>query len=441
MITKAPTSSRKTEKWWLFIKERFLKLAVFASVFLLVKISGFISALWLSKLVTDVGQYGLFEYALSVGLLIAIPLNVGLQVAYPYFNIKLRERGYRSLFYLHPVLYCSLIGLILIANHWWLGSLAPKHQLALLIGGIIGIQMMLSFILKSHEIISRAVLLDGGIFLVVNTYNLYIYLSGEVYRFDHLQYLLELYLMALVSISTYHFWINRQDFSWESYRDSLLFGRHLVLSSMIIIGLTNGARILIEYFLGLEQVAFYSFYLRFAVAIILLQQVCNIVLFKKMYRSNAEKLDSYFSLFLVGALLLSLSLWWVVPHLLYDWFPFFQEMNEMHQQLYYILSLHTIFWVSMAFNENIIYREGLSSFMNRAFGVLFLMMLGVVWGMHQMGWLDLISFAFVNLCFLFLAADIQFALLRKHKDIRLRHNRLTNRLILLFFLLSYCLIF
>ena len=441
MNRKATATLTRLGDAWPALKGQIRRLGLFASIFLLGKISGFVSALWLSQLVTDMASYGLFEYALSVGILIAIALNVGLQAAYPYFNLKKRERGFRSIFYFHPLLCSGLIGGILLMDYWLFQVIEPKLQLALLIGGIIAMQLLLSYILKSHEFIIRAVLLDGGLFIAINFYNLFVWLSGKPYDFETLKSLLLCYFAGLLVICFFHYWKNRQDFSWKRYLEAISFGKHLVLSSTIVIVLTNGARIFIEYFLGLEQVASYSFYFRFAVVVILIQQVFNIAFFKKIYRSKAAQLDNFFSAFIIGALFVAMLFWLLLPNLLSGMFSFFEEGHQGYAPLYFILSFHALFWISISFNENIIYRENLSRQMNRAFVLLLVGMLAIFTLLHLCAWLTLFSFAIVNLFFLFWATDIQFSLLLKHRRLSFRHSRLLNRGMLLLFAISYLLIF
>jgi len=175
--------------------------------------------------------------------------------------------------------------------------------------------------------------------------------------------------------------------------------------------------------------------------VVMIQQMISIVFFRKIYQSDAQELDYYFSRLIPVVLLLSLLLWWMVPLLTYDLFALFETSFATYNGLYYILSFHCIFWISLALNENLIYRESLSSKMNKAFAIILLLMISLFVFVYYLGYLDLFSLAIINLVCLFLATDMQFYLLEKYKGIKFKNNRQINRLVLVFFILSYSLIF
>ncbi|RMG84292.1 MAG: hypothetical protein D6714_08245 [Bacteroidetes bacterium] len=417
-------------------KAQIFRLSWFTLAFGFVKFNAFTAALILSNFVGDVADYGLFEYALSVGFMIAIPLDFGLNGAYPYFNLRLGQKDTRAVFFFHAV----LMGSVALGLFWvnqFLGGIVPeKLLLALLIGGVVSIQALSSAMLKSHEILLPAVLADGGLFLVLNGYNLWLYLSGNAFDPGILKLVFTAYLLFLTAWQGWLFWQKRATFSLRKYREVLRFGKHLVLSAFLIICLTGSARLFIEWFLGLEEVGYYGFYFRFAAVTVMLHQIVNIVFFKKMYQSDGRTLDRYFAMFLLLLVGGGLLLWAVIPAIFRDYLQLLASSFHTYKGLYFILTFQMICWIALALNENIIYREGLSAQMNRGFILLIALMVAVLTGMHALGILDVFRLTIVNMMAIFAAVELQSGLLR-HKGIDLPLMRHTCRGILLLFWILY----
>lgn len=408
------------------------RLLFFALLFGGVKLSGFSAALLLSS-IAGLADYGRFEYALAVGLLLALPLNMGLQGAYPYFNLRMRQRGYRSIFYFHALLMGGALALLIGSDMLFFHWLPPQLATAGLLGGVIALQVLVAAILKSHEKILRAVLLEGGFFLLVNVLVAVLFFTQRDFEFYQLQYLLLGYLLSLLGVYTYHWNKSRADFSWMNYIIALRYGRHLVLSSFLLLLLTGSARIFVEYFLDIQTVGHYAFYLRFAMISIMIQQVFLIAFFRKIYQSEPSLLDRYYAPFLAAILLFSLGLWWGVPLFLSDYLPLLAASSQAYRLLYFTLCFHCIGWICLAFNENIIHRENLSARMNRGLLLLFAAMLVILLLLHYSGSLTVELLAIVNLLTLFGATELQFYLLYTHRGICLRRAQLVHRLILVVF--------
>lgn len=409
------------------LKAQLVKLSGFSIVFGFIKLNAFTAALFLSNFVDDTAEYGLFEYALSIGLILAIPLNFGLQGAYPFFNLKTKREGFRSVFYFHALTISSLLGAVFLINRYVYVLLPDKLAFAILIGGIIAMQVMLSSILKSHERIFPAVFLDGGLFLVLNAYNLWLYATGSTLNFALLEIVFGVYLLLLFGLHLFRFLQSRNDFSWGRYKESLQFGKNLLLSSFLIICLTGSARIFIEYFLSMEQVGIYAFYFRFAAAVVMIHQVVNIVFFKKMYQAEPAALDKYFSLFLIFILVAGSTLLFIVPAVFKGSLRLLDETWQAYHLLYVILSFQMIFWILMALNENILYREELSSKMNGWFMGLFFLMAGGIYTLSTLGQLNLFNLTLINSICLILACEVQFMLLRS-KQLSFSKTRRLNLL-------------
>lgn len=418
------------------LKVDLSKLSWFTLVFGFVKLNAFTAALFLSNFVASVADYGLFEYALTIGFMVAIPLGFGLNGAYPFFNIKLGKKDYKSVFYFHGLLMGGLM-LSLFGIHEFIHEFLPtKYVFALLIGGIVSVQALSSSILKSHEVLVRAVIFDGGLFIALNAYNLWLYLSGGLFDVENLQTCFAIYLFCLTSGYGFLFWQEQSDFSFKKYFEALKFGKHIILSAFLIICLTGSARIFIERFLDLETVGYYGIYFRFAAVTVMLHQIVNIVFFKKMYQAEARFLDRYFAFFLQILVLVALVLWQIIPPVFSEFITLLQNSYETYQSLYLILSFQMIFWIALALNENIIYREELSKLMNKGLVFIIIGMAGVMFALYQLSLLDIFSLALTNMAAIFLATEYQFSLL-KRKKIRLNKMRWTARGIMIFFILLY----
>lgn len=415
------------------VLQQLSKIGLFSTVFAIVKSNGFTAALFLSFFAVDIAAYGLFEYALSLGLMLCIPLNSGLQAAYPYFYIRQGKVNFRPVFHLHASMIGSLVLLFLILQNLWL-AIDIKYTLALLFAACLSLQMMLSVMMKSGEKIFGAVILESGLFIVLNAYNAWIYWQEGALVLPLLINIYSVYLLALTAFHSYSFFRQWEIFRWSNYRESLRFGRQVTVAAFLIIFLSSSARIFIEYFLGMESVGLYAFYFRLAAVLILIHQIVNIFFFKKMYQASYALLDKGFAGFLLLMGITGLSTAYCVPLIAKTW----PDIAGMHQSeytiLFYLLIFQMIFWSAMALYENIVYRERLSTQMNRGFVFLVVSMIIIYFGMHWMSLIDLKGIIIVNVVLLFLACEIQNKLLKK-QSILFRRTSSVNRIIFLFFLL------
>lgn len=425
---------------WQQVKRDFSRIFTFAIVFGLVKLSGFSAAILLSNLAT-LDNYAIFEFAIAGGLMLAIPLNVGMQGAYPYFKLRLGKKGYVSIFYFHALVVVGTLFMVLLFDFFWLNYLPIKVRMILIMAGLLAMQMLGSTILKSHERIVKAVLVDGGIFLVLNFYLFYLYSQKATFQFHEFYTILLIYLGGFLCFFGVQFFKRLYDFSMTSYRNALAYGRHLVLSSVLIIGLTNGARIFVEVFIDSESLAYYAFYLRFALIILMIQQVFLITFFKKIYQTAPATLDRYFAILLGVLCCLALLIWWTIPLVFSPYLSLLHNSIDQYQDLFYLLCFHSIFWAALAFNENIIHREKLSLQMNLRFSALLFIMLSTLLVWSKWGQLNVQQLSFVNLIALFIAIELQFFILKKHRSIDFKHTKTLLRFSLSFFTVSYLWIF
>jgi len=414
----------------------YIRLFLFTLVFGGVKLSGFASALLLAG-ICSLTDYGKYEYALAAGLILAIPLNIGLQGAYPYFNLRLKKRGFRAIFYFHSISVCSLFLFLLIIDVLFVQLLNGQLIIAVLFGVIFSMQILLSSILKSHGSMFRAVVMDGGVFLMINVLILSYILSQNQFSFYHLQWVLMTYALGLLFINIYWWQRFRADYSWVKYRVALRYGKPLVLSSFLIILFTGGGRIFIEIFIDLETLGHYAYYLRFATITIMIQQVFLIAFFRKVYQSAPKILDQHFAPFLLVILIVSLLLWAALPPLLSNYLPLLRDTIGQFRPLYFILCFHTLAWACLSFNENIIHREGLTAKMNIGLLIVLIIMLLMFYILWKINLLDVFNLSMINALAVYAATEVQFSLLRHARDFKMVNSLMLMRLIMLLFCVSF----
>ena len=390
------------------------KIGLFAIVFGIVKINSVAAVFILANLSPSMATFGMIDYALALGLILAVPVNAGLTGAYPYFILKQKKTNYESVFFFHAwalsLLFLLCYGVLLL-----LGIDIPATLiLTLIIMVVFALQIMASVILKSKEQIFTALFFDAGFFLLLNAYNLYLFLTGADLRIEVLQNCLLIYLLLL---NTYFFskMGKVRNFDWTIYKEVLSFGWPLVTSSLLIMVLTGSARIIIERFIGMEAVGIYGLYFRLAAMIVLLYQIVNIAFFKKIYTSNPRQLDRWFKGFLLYISLFSLAFFILVPIVILPFVKIIQTTWQTHQSLYGVLTFQIFFWIALALYENIIYRENLSRSCNVAFSTLIAVMLLVIFSIHYFHELSVVTLAGINTLALYFACEWQMHLMTNKK--------------------------
>lgn len=422
------------------VKNQIFKISGFTLIFGLIKLNAFTATLFLSNFTANASDYGLFEYALSFGLILAIPLDFGLQVAYPFFNLKLKKEGFRSIFFLHAVLVSGTILTFLSLQWIYQPILSDKWNLILLLGGIVFCQCLSASILKSHEKIFTAVFIEAGILLFLNGYNFYLWMTYGVVDFTLLRQLFTIYITLFFCTNLYWFIMYKNKCRLHNYLVALQYGKPIVLAAFLIIWLTGGARVFIEYFLGLELVGIYSIYIRLTGIMLMLSQIVNIVFFKKIYQTTPKILDTWFMVFIIGVFIIGLSIYGLIP-ILGNFFQIINQSWGQYHKLFILLSFHMIFWIGIALHENVLYREQLAEKMNKWFIVLILLMVSFFFIFQFFNILNIFTLAIINVIALFLATEIQNYLLAT-KAIHLPKTRIVNRCLAggvgIFILLAFC---
>ena len=107
------------------------RLSLFVIIFGFAKATVFFAPLLLSNLAGNAETYGYVEYLLALGATISGVFNLGMSGAYPYFNIRLKEQGYTSVFYFHLLLNLGVLILAIVLGN--LSLIPPKILFSILL--------------------------------------------------------------------------------------------------------------------------------------------------------------------------------------------------------------------------------------------------------------------------------------------------------------------
>lgn len=380
------------------------KIGLFGLVFGLVKINSVSSVFILANQSPSMAIFGMIDYALALGLILAVPANMGLTGAYPYFILNQKEKGFESIFFFHAWILSSVFLLFYGALLLFDVSIGTTVILTLVITVVFALQILASVMLKSKEQIFFALAFEAGFFLLLNAYNLYLFLAEAKLQVTVLQNCIVIYLLLL----NFYFFDKIKSIrqvNWGTYRQILNFGWPLVTTALLIMLLTGSARIVIERFIGMEAVGIYGLYFRLAALVVLLYQVVNIVFFKKIYTSKPKELDRWFQVFLFFIALIGLVFFIAIPVVVLPFVEIIKNSWSLHSSLYAVLIFQMFFWIALALFENIIYRENLSRPCNTAlFFLLFVMLLILLVCHHCLG-LTVTILAGVNVFILYFACE------------------------------------
>jgi O-antigen/teichoic acid export membrane protein len=309
------------------------------------------------------------------------------------------------------------------------------RYLGVITGGAFAIQLMKSVMLKSHDRIVAASLIDSGIYYCLFLWVLYFFLTDAKFEVLDLVTPIGCYILFLGFWSFKDLLSSTGGWSFDRYTEVVKFGIPIVLSGFLMSIFIMGGRISAGFFFGIEGVAYYSFYFRLASAIVIIHQIVNIVYFKRIYQGNYNNLDFYFSAMLIILFTLSMALWWVLPIVLSGHLEILKTTYQDFKWLYLTLSFTTIFWVSMALNENMVYREKLATKFNKKALLVVLVLAFTLFSMKYIGLLTLQSMAALISSSVYCVCEIQLRLLKVEREIHLKNLILCNRLIVGSFIL------
>lgn len=356
-------------------------------------------------------DYGLFEYSLAWGNLLAVPLGVGFGAAIPYFLLQRAKPKYLGAFQFHALL--AGAGLALLTIGYMVFGFSITSYMIALIAGVVVIQGIRSTMYKVWGVPERASVIESGIYFVLFVEAVLLAVLGRTLNFKLLLITLNLYALFLVIVSLRRFWPVRY---WRGqlarYGQAVRFGSPVVLTSACIVFLSSSTRLLAGKFFSIEEVGIYSFFFRITSPVVLIHTLLTTVYFRKLYQSGERSLDTYFSLILLTAFGGGLFLFVALPPVCHGYFPLLRHVEGENLGVYWLLVAQMVFWVAIALAEFIIYRQGQAT----KFSLILMGTIGVLlvgsFLLKFAGRLTLLTLSQVQLGGLFLAALAQVLLLR-----------------------------
>jgi len=405
----------------------FKRFIIFGIVFFCSKLIPFITPLFSSNFLKSVEDYGRLEYLLNAGTLLASFFILGLSSAYPYFNISLKQKTH-SPFILHSIIIFVFSGCSILIIY-----IFPSLNIfrIIFIGSVFGLQILFSSILKTEQKISWAVVLDGGVVSVLLFYLFYLYginnnnLNENTFLFALFIYTILVLSSMLLFLKTDHL------LNITKYKEVLKYGLPVFISSLLTTLITTSNRVLIEYFLDLKAVAYFSFYSRITSVLVIIYQAIMFILFKRLYQEDLRKLDNLFLYLLMLFILVSTLLLFILPGFVLQNFKIYQDTSDSLFSLLYILSAQKVFWVVTALLESIIYREKLATEINYYLISIIVSIILVCYIAQFFGLLSLISICLIQSLGIFLYCETQFFLIQKKTGIYFEKVKALNRVLFL----------
>lgn len=328
---------------------------VFLMFFVLAKGIVFITPVFLAEYLIA-SDYGLIEYALSgLGILVGSIFSLGMEGAYPYYYLKQQNFSILNGFSLHPLL-ISFVFLLNLMGYFIFGLYALEYFMSINIAYIVANQLIYSTILKSHEKNTIAVILDGGVYVIL-LIGLILGLVFSVLSYQFLSYALIIYAIVYFTYACYIFFKAEKELIVKHYKQIVKYSYHVLFSSFLIFFITVSARLSIKEFLGEESVGIYSYFYRLSAIVVMIHQVVNIVFFTKIYTLNPRILDRYFAMFLLGIFMLSLLFFLLTPLILPHFLDYYKQNYAANQTIFLLLSAQMSIWIATALLSNIITRE------------------------------------------------------------------------------------
>jgi O-antigen/teichoic acid export membrane protein len=404
----------------LFLEKGGINFIMFIIVFGLVKGNTFLSPLLLANTIA-IEEYGTIEFALSIGMIFAAFAHLGIGTSYPFFNLKQNRKDNNSIILFHGIL-ISLVGVfcgLLIIN---LSFFEFKYGLGIQILFVFASQLILSIIYRTNKKSITAIIIDGSLYIPFLLYGVLLLL---LHKFDItiLHYFYILYQLVLLIIYLFKWKVAEGEISSKAYLEVISFGGVIVVCGVFGFSLTMGGRLMVEHFFSEAETGYYSFYYRFATVVMLIYQAMTIYFFKDLYVKNLSKLDKFFAIFIAVIMVVGITFWSTVPLVLIDYVPLLKESINEYKSLYLLLCFQMPFWISMALNENIIYRENLSKWFSIVLGITIVFMTSILFLIDYLIGVTLPLIVLVNILAYYIVIEGQFFLIKQKTEVKFAKTR------------------
>lgn len=403
-----------TKNAFLNNKEQFKKIFFFIPLYGFLKLSSLTAPLFLSNILSK-KDYGEFEYAFSIGVILGVFLDFGFSGSYSFFVLKQNKLKFIHIF--RSFIVFVVTSTITISSLLlYLKILNQVVFIAILIAVVWQFQMFTSSTLKTANKAFLAIITDSIFFLLINLTTFFLLFFKIDYDRNILISTLLLYIIVMLgfyfykSITTLKYIY----FSVSALKTIIFYSFPFLLNGFLMMFLVNISRILIEKYCGTIEVANYSFFFRISYLILSIYQVFNIFFFSKSYLMNSRNLDNYFFYVTLCATIVAYTLWFSIP-LLNLPFTLLQDMTDNQYKLFFILCSYAIFWVISAFNEGVLGRESVlveSNYYNTGLIIIFLALVYIISHFTSITPNIIVT---INYMVIFLVTQIQFYILERKK--------------------------
>jgi O-antigen/teichoic acid export membrane protein len=408
-------------------------LAINFILFSLAKSCVFFGPLLLSNLVS-LTTYGLFEYAIVVAGYISIFLS-GAITSYPYKIIKQRK------VYLFPAYLVQFVVITALGASFLLVS---RFDLVKNVGvqWVICITLItlssnfLGAIYKTHSKAIRSVIFESILYIGVVIFCGAVYLFG----FDVDTTLYYFFILLFISICSYFFisfrtYIRLDLKTIKSYFHLVRFNIPLLLTGFLVVLLTNSGRLIVDMAFSKDEVGMYSLYFRLSSGVFIIYQFINNLFLKKLYTIPKAGLDRMLFLLIIVLAGFNIALAIGLPPIIKDYVKLLEDYQK-YRSLYLMISVQNIFWVAVAINENLIYRENLSKKINLKFILLLTIAFCLLFAGTRFFNLTLEQVVFFHIIIIFLGAEVQYRQLGK-AEMHFPKVRIVNYLLLAVLIFSF----
>jgi len=332
------------------IKKLFSLLIVFG----IFKSLAFIAPLGIQEVLNSDKLYGEFEYRFNLGQTLTGIFSMGLVGAYGYFILKTGQKKLIPIFHFH---FLALTALLCLITVLFPSLIANTYFGAAILGVAFADQILISGILKINGFNKWAVVIDTGVYIIMGTLVL-LALSNTVDYSKELWHSAILFCLVATSLL---FHLNRaKNFNKISRKDILSvykFGGLVLIIGPLLVLVTSSTRLYIEHYTTFAEVGVYSYYFRLASFILIIFRVFGIMLFKKFFIENHQKLDRVYSLIMIGLFLLNTFMFFILPMALEGRYAKFDDTFETHSSLFLLCMFQITFWINVSLFEPIFQRE------------------------------------------------------------------------------------
>lgn len=385
---------------------RIKNLLFFSILYGLLKVSSFSGPLLFANFTTKL-DYGVFEYSFAVGTILALTMDMGLSPSYPLYVLEKKDlnTGYfLSLYFVVSLfLFYTITSLL-----YFYSIIISATYLSVLIALIWQGQLFISSVFKTDGKAFLSILVDSLFFLLINLFLFTLFFFKIQYDIFKLLALLNFYVVVMLVASVVDILKNATLTNLSFVNLKLIriisINKDFILNGFAMILIVNLAKIAIEYYFGLSEVADYSATFRVSFIVLGIYQVFNIYFFGKIYTLSKDEIDYWF--LAIGVLVTFVAV------TLFHFFPLLATLisilSNLDKTVFASICTFAIFWIASALNEGVLGREGLLPSSNMTSFAIVIVFLASVYIMHLTNTLSPSRIVYLHVSAMFLLIQSQY---------------------------------